>query len=123
MATKRTISRTTVVPSGLARTWEAVSEPAQLSRWLGVPVAVEVRPGAVGTAGARVVQVEEVEPGRRLSFSWWAVGDGGEPPSRVAVVVEPAVDGTRVTVEETALDDLGGGGHGAGRDVLEASAR
>src|SRR5690606_5332281 len=42
--------------------------------------------------------VEDVEPGERLTFWWWA---GDEPPTHVELTLEPAVGGTRVVVVES----------------------
>jgi uncharacterized protein YndB with AHSA1/START domain len=123
MATKRFVRRTAVLPVGRVRAWGAISDPAAITRWLGMPFAVEIRPGCVGRAGDRFVQIEEVLPEERISFSWWVVEDDEEPPSRVDLVLEAVEGGTRLTVEETVIDDLDGTEPGFDPDVLEAAAR
>lgn len=98
------VTRTTVLPAEPARVWEAVGSPERLSRWLGVDVEVDLRPGGEGMArepdgSVRHLVVEEVEPGERLTFHWWQ-GDSG---STVEIDLEPAGDGTLLRVTETML--------------------
>lgn len=115
MAAVRTVTRSVTLGVPPDRAWGAVGRSEALSRWLGVDFAVEVRPAATGTAsapgGRRHVLVEEVAEPSRLVFTWWPAGDadGGDPPSKVEIVLVPAGDaGTTLTVTETALADLDG---------------
>jgi uncharacterized protein YndB with AHSA1/START domain len=55
--------------------WRAISDPGELSRWFGDETVLELRPGAEGAMiwkdhGSFALRVEEVEPPRRLVWSW-----------------------------------------------------
>jgi uncharacterized protein YndB with AHSA1/START domain len=106
MATKRSVRRSLVLPVPPARLWVALSDPDLLARWLGVAVTIEVVPGRVGSAGERTVRIDEVDPARLLTFTWWSADPDDDPPSRVRFEVESLPEGSRLTVEETALADL-----------------
>ena len=98
------VTRTTVLPAEPARVWEAVGSPERLSRWLGVEVELDLRPGGEGMArerdgSVRRLVVEEVEPGERLAFHWWRDDRG----STVEIDLKPAGDGTALRVTETML--------------------
>ena len=82
--------------------WETVTE---LEGWLADEADLELDPGQEGTlrlpdGEERRAVVEEVEPGQRLAFWWWA---GDEPATLVELRLEPVVDGrgTRVVVVES----------------------
>lgn len=63
--------------------WEFVADEDERRSWLG---------------DAAPAEVDEVEPGRRLSFEWH---DEGLEPSTVTFVVVPTPDGSRLVVTET----------------------
>jgi uncharacterized protein YndB with AHSA1/START domain len=106
------VTRSIEVPAGPERVWTALTEPAELSRWLGADVELDVRPGGDGTAtapdgGVRRIAVEDVDPGRALTFHWWPADQDGRTPaeagaSTVAIRIHAVPEGTRVTVTETA---------------------
>ena len=95
-------SSETIVPVAPEEAWEAVTDPEQLSQWLGDDAEIELEPGGdlrvregdVERAGF----VEEVDAPRRLVF-WWSVDDG--EASRVEVDLIEEADGTRVRVIES----------------------
>ena len=69
------VTREVTLPVDADEAWETVTE---LDEWLAEDADVELEPGRGGHAdacptarSARVV-VEEVEPGERLEFWWWA---------------------------------------------------
>lgn len=121
MAIAARVTRTTMLPADPDRVWEVVGSPERLSRWLGVDVDLDVRPGGEGTArdpdgSVRRMVVEDVEPGRRLAFHWWPVAPNREREARtpaeagasmVEIDLEPAEGGTLVRVTETAQAPTG----------------
>ena len=80
--------------------WERIVDGDLSEEWLGV--SVEPRPGgAVSVPGrATIGTVEEVEPGRSITWSW---REPDADPSQVTILVEPDGDGTRLTVTERML--------------------
>jgi len=98
------VTRTAVLPAEPGKVWEAVGSPERLSRWLGVQVDVDIRPGGKGTVrepdgAVRWVVVEEVEPGARLTFHWWP--SNPDEASTVVIDLEPVEGGTLVRVTES----------------------
>jgi uncharacterized protein YndB with AHSA1/START domain len=126
-----------------AEVWEAITEPAGLSAWVGGEVvSLEVRPGGRGLlrredGAVRRIVVELVEPGRRLRFRWWPFArpdaraslgsttvdltlDEQGATTTLRVVERPPLSGARSahgTASQLALDAE----HAAG--LLEAVAR
>jgi uncharacterized protein YndB with AHSA1/START domain len=80
--------------------WDALVDDERRGEWLG-DSQIDVVPGGGGHVdlgdGRRWVRVSEVDPGRRLSFDWWA---DGEEPSQVTFVVTPEGRGSRLRVIE-----------------------
>lgn len=106
------VKREVVLPLDTDEAWEALTE---LESWLAEDADLELEPGEEGTlrlpdGSERRAVVEEVEPGERLAFWWWA---GDEPATRVELTLAPAVSGTRVVVVES--------GYAAGPVCLAAS--
>ena len=94
------VTREVTLPVGADEAWETVTE---LDEWLVEDADLELEPGEEGTlrlAGGeeRRAVVEDVEPGERLTFWWWAAD---EPATRVELTLVPAVSGTRVVVVES----------------------
>jgi uncharacterized protein YndB with AHSA1/START domain len=93
------IEREIVLPSPREEVWEALTEPERLEDWFANDVDVDLRPG--GGARFRWANGEErqaifteVEPERRLAFTW-------EDEGLVEFTLEDVPDGTRLTVIET----------------------
>ena len=84
------------VPASPEETWEALTDPEQLTGWLAEDAELDLRPGgdlAVRVDGEeRGGFIEEVEAPRRLVF-WW--GPAGDEPTRVEIELEPDGDDTR----------------------------
>jgi uncharacterized protein YndB with AHSA1/START domain len=91
--------------------WGFVVDPAALSAWFGADAWLKPVPNSAvrfrfADGSERRGVVEEVEPGRRLTWRWREQrGTGfrstiGEP-STVTIELEPAVDGTLVRITET----------------------
>ena len=93
------IEREIVVPEAPDEVWEALTEPERLEEWFASDVELDAQPGGEGIfrwgdGEARRAMVREVEEAERLVLDW---DDGG----RVAIELEPVVEGTRVRVVET----------------------
>jgi uncharacterized protein YndB with AHSA1/START domain len=94
------VTREVTLPLDADEAWETVTE---LSDWLVEEADLALEPGEEGTlrlldGEVRHAVVEEVEPGERLAFWWWA---GEELATRVELTLQPAVSGTRVVVVES----------------------
>jgi uncharacterized protein YndB with AHSA1/START domain len=96
------------------RVWQAITEPAELSRWFPDHTDLEPRPGSTGwfdwTAyGKYAVRIEELSPPRRLVWTW--ARDAGvalEEGQRTTVewTLEPSGDGgTNVYLRESGFTD------------------
>jgi hypothetical protein len=82
--------------------WDAVTD---MEAWLAEEAELELEPGAEGRfllddGSERRALVEEVEPGRALSWWWWS-DDADDLGTRVEVRLVEAVSGTRVVVVES----------------------
>lgn len=85
--------------------WRRLADAAGLRSWLADEVDLEVRKGARGTIGwltgeTRLVEVEEVEPLRRVCLVWRE--PEGEP-SLVELTLDDVEGGTRLVVVEMPL--------------------
>lgn len=99
---EQAVRRTTVLPVDRASAWSRLADAAGLKSWLASEVDLEVRPGAKGTVRlqngeTRLVEVEEVEPTRRLSLVWCK--PGGDP-SLVELTLDDLEESTVLTVIE-----------------------
>jgi uncharacterized protein YndB with AHSA1/START domain len=85
------VTRAVELGAGVDEVWEAVADPALRALWLDDP-----------DTRARTVDVAEVDPGRRLTWTW-SQPEGGDPvPSTVEIALRPLDGGgTRVVVTET----------------------
>ena len=102
---REAVRRETVLPVDRDTAWSAPCDADGLETWLADQVDLEVRQGAQGTlrldgGEQRLVTVEEVEQGRRLSLSWRE--PHGEP-SLVEITLDDAPEGTRLVVVEMPL--------------------
>ena len=94
------IRREIVLPAPREEVWEALTDPERLADWFANDVDFDLRPGGGASfrwsnGEERTATVTEVEPERRLAFEW---DDEGE----VEFTLDDDVDGTRLTVVETA---------------------
>jgi uncharacterized protein YndB with AHSA1/START domain len=85
--------------------WERLIDQNFVGDWMGGDVSIDARPGGAiimdPDEGAPVWgTVEDVVPGRRLQWSW-RTDDG--LPTQVEIELEPAEEGTILTVRETLL--------------------
>ena len=113
------VERRIVLETPPEEVWAALTEPARLSAWIGAEVDLDLRSGGRGTArrgdGAmRRIQMETVEPPRRLVFRWWPYEHDGRPgqSTRVEFLLEEReAANTLLIVTES---DLPGSLSGAG---------
>ena len=110
-----TYTKTVALPVSPDEAFALLTEPERLRRWQAVSAIVDLRaggeyrwtvtPGHVGGGTFR-----EVEPGRRIVFGWgWE--DSEDLPydaSTVTVTVEPAPEGSLVTLVHEGLSELAG---------------
>jgi uncharacterized protein YndB with AHSA1/START domain len=106
-----TIEREIEVPAPPDDVWPALTRPDEISRWFGADVQLDARPGGRGAfrwpdGTERYAVVEELEPGRRVSFRWLPfqrTADGDVvplPSTRVEITLDAIPGGTRVRVVE-----------------------
>ena len=101
------VRREVTLPLSRDEAWEAISEPAELERWLAEEAELDPEPGGdvavrFHDGAEREGYVEEAEPGERLALRWWDVDDPGVE-SRVVFTLADAPGGTRLVVVETPL--------------------
>ena len=114
-----TAEKSVLVPLDPDATFALLTEPERLRRWQAVTARVELRAGgqyrwtivpghnASGT-------ITEVEPGRRLVFTFGWEGSGATPPpggSTVTITLEPAEGGTNVRLVHSGLTPEEAAGH------------
>jgi uncharacterized protein YndB with AHSA1/START domain len=89
-----------------------LTEPDRYVRWQGVKAELDPRPGGVyrvwmdaNTVASR--EFVEVEPSRRVVFTWGWEGNEGVPPGSTTVEVTLAADGdgTVLSLRHTGLPD------------------
>lgn len=103
------IRRNVLIPASTERVWEALTDPDQTRSWFGGELHWDLEPGAplsyLGDDGeTREGLVEEVRRASRLRFVWWGTdGDRDAGASEVTYLLQPAGDGTNLTVQETPL--------------------
>jgi uncharacterized protein YndB with AHSA1/START domain len=105
------ITHDIVLPVSPEEAWDALTDAAA---WLADDAVLDLREGGAGwfampDGSERRALVEEVDDGERLVLWWWPVDADGIPDSpgrRVVFIVEPVVDGTRVSVTDTPVGPL-----------------
>jgi uncharacterized protein YndB with AHSA1/START domain len=101
------VTREVELPASPDEVWEQVAESDQLGAWLDADVELELRPGGSGSfhfgdGEVRRALVRDVEPGRRLAFTWWPLtGDEVGRATTVTITIEPAPDGSRLRLVES----------------------
>jgi uncharacterized protein YndB with AHSA1/START domain len=97
------------------RVWRALTDPAEIGRWLmraddfaptvGHRFRFVAKPQP-GWRGFVECEVLTCEPPRELSYSW--VGNVGQKPMTVTWTLEPIPNGTRLTLRQHGFVGLGG---------------
>lgn len=72
---ERTVEKELDFKASPERVWSAIAEAGELSKWFGHRTELDLTPGADGAMiwddhGRYAVRVEEVDPPRRLVWSW-----------------------------------------------------
>lgn len=99
------VERKVTLPADPGLVWQHLTEGDLVADWMGDDLVIDMRPGGsiimTPEEGPRVWgTIEEIVPGRRLQWSW-RTDDG--LPTQVEIELEPAEDGTVLTVRETLL--------------------
>ncbi len=118
-----TYSRTVSLPVSPEDAFALVTRPERLRRWMAVTARVELRAGGawrwtVTPGNVAGGTVREVEPGRRVVLDWgWdhVPGPAGSLGA-VTVTVEPAGEGSTVTLVHEGLDAEQEASHAEGWD-------
>jgi uncharacterized protein (TIGR03086 family) len=114
-------TKTVDLPVSPDEAFAHLTEPERLRRWQTVSAYVDLRAGGsyrwtVTPGNIAAGTFTEVVPGQRIVFGWGWVGNPDLPAdaSTVTVVVEPAGDGSRVTLSHEGLDEAQAAGHAEG---------
>ena len=106
-----TIEKSVLVPLSADETFALLTQPERLRRWQVVSARMDLRAGGdyrwTVVPGANASgTIVEVEPGKRLVFTWgWEEG-GSEPApgeSTITITLEPAEGGTTVRLVHEGL--------------------
>ncbi|MBZ5725357.1 MAG: SRPBCC family protein [Acidobacteriia bacterium] len=115
------IEKKIVIRAPRERVWRAIANIEEFSRWFGVETSGTFAPGArvemtstqEGCRGVAFwVEIEEMTPGRRLSWRWLpgmpepGVDYSQEPATVVTFQLDDAPEGTLVTVVESGFDAI-----------------
>ncbi len=107
------IERTVYLGHPPAEVWAALTTAEGLGTWFGNDAAIDLRPGGLARmswAGGPAVQmrVERVEEPSVFGFTWQIFGLPQDDPRRTYVefTLEPAGEGTRLTVVESGFAQL-----------------
>lgn len=125
MQTERTFSLTREVH--IAASPETIfpffTDPEKMARWKGRSVRAEARPGGeyrleVNEGAIAVGEYVEIDPPRRVVFTWGWEGSPLVPPgsSTVEITLTPEGDGTLVTLQHRDLPESEIAPHGEGWD-------
>ena len=113
--------KTVVVPLDPAATFALITQPDRLRRWMTVAARVDLRAGGqyrwtVSPGHSAAGTVTEVEPGKRVVFTWGWEADGDPAPggSTVTVTLTPVADGTEVRLVHDGLTEEQAARHAEG---------
>src|SRR5580704_4493445 len=115
------IEKSVLVPLNADDTFALITEPDRLRRWQVITARVDLRAGGdyrwtIIPGHSASGTITEVEPGRRVVFTWGWEGSSDLPPgaSTVTITLEPADGGTLVRLVHEGLTDEQAEGHGTG---------
>ena len=113
-----TAEKSVLVPLDPDKTFALLTEPERLRRWQAVTARVELRAGGqyrwtINPGHTASGTITEVEPGRRIVFTWgWEDSDDLPPgASTVTITLEPAEGGTNVRLVHSGLTPEQASGH------------
>jgi uncharacterized protein YndB with AHSA1/START domain len=115
---KAAIRKETHLRRNVRRVWKALTDRADLSRWL-LPVSADIEPvtghrfAFRAPTGERIqCEVVEAVPERRLSYTWQVVSDrqrgSDAAPTVVTWTLAPTESGTLLTVEHEGIGSFSG---------------
>jgi uncharacterized protein YndB with AHSA1/START domain len=102
-----TVARTVPIAASPETVWEFLVDPAKATRWMGIDVRLDPRPGGIyrcEVLPGHVARGEfvELDPPRRLVFTWgWERSGGGEisvPAGASTIEIELTPDGDATTL-------------------------
>ena len=115
------LEKSVLVPLTADETFALITEPDRLRRWQVITARVDLRAGGdyrwtIVPGHSAEGTITEVEPGRRLVFTWGWDGSADLPPgaSTVIITLEPAPDGTLVHLVHEGLTGEQADSHAAG---------
>jgi len=87
------VEREIVIDARPETVWELLVDPRQMPRWMGQAATVDLRRGGryridVIPGHAASGEFVEIDPPRRLVYTWGWEGDSSVPPSSTTVVFE-----------------------------------
>ncbi len=115
------IQKEVVLRAPLARVWSALSDPAKFGAWFGAKLSgafIEgsVTRGQITIKGFEHVMLEmaivRMEPERYFAYRWHPyaidtkVDYSSEPMTLVEFRLEPATDGTKLTITESGFESI-----------------
>jgi uncharacterized protein YndB with AHSA1/START domain len=107
------IERTVEIAHPPARVWAALTTAEGLGTWFGNAATIDLRPGGAAqmtwTSGDEAnMRIERVEEPTVFGFTWGISGLPDDDPRRTYVefTLEPAGNGTRMTVVESGFAQL-----------------
>ncbi|MCH9700438.1 MAG: TIGR03086 family protein [Actinomycetia bacterium] len=113
--------KSVVLPLQAGDAFALITEPDRLRRWMTVAARVDLRAGGeyrwtVTPGHVAAGTFVEVDPGRRVVFSWgWELGGDPLPSeSTVAITLAPVADGTEVHVVHDGLTEEQAARHAEG---------
>ena len=113
--------KSVLVPLSADETFTLITQPDRLRRWQVVTARVDLRAGGdyrwtIIPGHAVAGTFTEVEPGRRVMFTWGWEGSAELPPgaSTVIITLEPAAGGTMVHLTHEGLSAEQEASHAAG---------
>src|SRR5262245_39290976 len=112
-----TIEREMTLRAPIERVWQAITDPAEVSKWFGVEAEIALTPGgdvAFGWLKARFRgRVEAVERPRRFACRWCLDSDtpvDEGPTTLVEFTLRPQGEGTVLRLVESGFASLPGDG-------------
>ncbi len=95
-----------VLDTNAEETFALLTEPDRLRRWLAVSASVDLRVGGeyrmlCVPGHAAVGRITEIDPGKRVVYSWGWHGDDEVPPGSTSLIIELEPEGDRTRVRFT----------------------
>lgn len=115
------IEKQILLKAPVSRVWRALSDPAEFGAWFGMRIQGAFVPGVSVRAKITIpgydhltfeMAIVSVEPERLFAYRWHPyaidpkVDYSAEPMTLVEFRLEPAAEGTRLTVVESGFDQL-----------------